>query len=143
MLSHVLLFATLWTVVYQTPLSMVFFQARILKWFPFPTPGIFLTQRWNSYLLHLLHWQVDSLPLYHVGSPSEFIIFLFYPFTVHGIMASLSFLILVISIFSLFSLIILVEVCPFFKFFFFLKKALDFPVLYCYLIHCFFFFCLW
>ena len=28
--------------------------------------GIFLTQRWN---LHLLHWQADSLPLSHLGSP--------------------------------------------------------------------------
>ena len=25
--------------------------------------GIFLTQGWNPCLLHLLHWQVDSLPL--------------------------------------------------------------------------------
>ena len=25
--------------------------------------GIFLTQRWNSPLQHLLHWQADSLPL--------------------------------------------------------------------------------
>ena len=28
--------------------------------------GIFLTQRLN---LYLLHWQVDSLPLSHLGSP--------------------------------------------------------------------------
>ena len=31
--------------------------------------GIFLTQGWNLSLLHLLHWQVDSLPLSHLGSP--------------------------------------------------------------------------
>ena len=31
--------------------------------------GIFLTQRWNLCLLHLLHSQVDSLPLSHLGSP--------------------------------------------------------------------------
>ena len=31
--------------------------------------GIFLTQGWNAYLLHLLHWQVDSIPLRHLGSP--------------------------------------------------------------------------
>ena len=30
---------------------------------------IFLTQGSNAYLLHLLHWQVDSLPLSHLGSP--------------------------------------------------------------------------
>ena len=30
--------------------------------------GIFLTQGSNTYLLHLLHWQADSLPLSHLGS---------------------------------------------------------------------------
>ena len=33
---------------------------------PFPSPGVFPTQGSN---LHLLHWQVDSLPLNHLGSP--------------------------------------------------------------------------
>ena len=28
-----------------------------------------LTQRSNQHLLHLLHWQEDSLPLRHLGSP--------------------------------------------------------------------------
>ena len=32
--------------------------------------GIFLTQGSN---LHLLHWQVDSLPLHHLGSPSRWL----------------------------------------------------------------------
>ena len=31
-LSHVILFATPWTVAYQAPPSMGFFQARVLKW---------------------------------------------------------------------------------------------------------------
>ena len=31
--------------------------------------GIFLTQGLNPYLLHLLHWQVDSLSLSHLGIP--------------------------------------------------------------------------
>ena len=31
--------------------------------------GIFPTQGSNPYLLHLLIWQVDSLPLRHLGSP--------------------------------------------------------------------------
>ena len=31
--------------------------------------GIFLTQGLNSILLYLLHWQVNSLPLHHLGSP--------------------------------------------------------------------------
>ena len=30
--------------------------------------GIFPTQGLNPHLLHLLHWQVDSLPLHHQGS---------------------------------------------------------------------------
>ena len=30
--------------------------------------GIFLTQGFNLCLLHLLHWQADSLPLCHLGS---------------------------------------------------------------------------
>ena len=33
---------------------------------PFPSPGAFPTQGSN---LHLLHWQVDSLLLSHLGSP--------------------------------------------------------------------------
>ena len=31
--------------------------------------GIFPTQGSNLYLLHLLHWQADSLPLSHLASP--------------------------------------------------------------------------
>ena len=31
-LSHVRLFVTPWTVAYQAPLSMIFFQARVLEW---------------------------------------------------------------------------------------------------------------
>ena len=30
--------------------------------------GIFLTWGWNSSLLHLQHWQADSLPLCHLRS---------------------------------------------------------------------------
>ena len=30
--------------------------------------GIFPTQGSNPHLLHVLHWQVDSLPLSHLGS---------------------------------------------------------------------------
>ena len=33
--------------------------------------GIFLTQGLNLHLLHLLHWQVGSLPLCHQGSPTH------------------------------------------------------------------------
>ena len=43
------------------------FQAGILKWAPFSSPGEFLTQGSN---LGLLHWQMDSLPLSLQGSPT-------------------------------------------------------------------------
>ena len=36
--------------------------------------GIFPTQRLNSYLFSLLHWQVDSLPLAPPGKPYSYII---------------------------------------------------------------------
>ena len=35
--------------------------------FHFLLQGIFQTQRSNPSLLHLLQWQADSLPLYHLG----------------------------------------------------------------------------
>ena len=44
-------------------------QAKILEWVAFPTPGFLLTQGSKPYLLNLLPWQVDSLPLSHLGSP--------------------------------------------------------------------------
>ena len=37
--------------------------------FHFLLQGIFLTQRWNPHLLHLLNWQADSLPPWPWGSP--------------------------------------------------------------------------
>ena len=67
--SHVLLFATLWTVAHWAPLSMdcpgkttgvgchAFLQ------------GIFLTQGLNPCLLCLLHGQAGSLPLVPLGKP--------------------------------------------------------------------------
>ena len=50
-------FATLWTVAYQAPLSMRFPRKEYWSGWPFPTPGIFPTQ--GSHLC-LLHWQADS-----------------------------------------------------------------------------------
>ena len=44
-------------------------QARILEWVSFPS-GIFPTQGSNP---HLLHWQVDSLPLSHQNNPSVYL----------------------------------------------------------------------
>ena len=38
--------------------------------FHFLLQGIFLTQGWNPCLLH---WQADSLPLHHLGTPWMFL----------------------------------------------------------------------
>ena len=52
-----------WTVACQAPLSIEFSRQEYWSRLPFPSPRIFLTQGSNPCLLHLLHWQVDSLPL--------------------------------------------------------------------------------
>ena len=62
--SRIQLFATLWTVARQAPLSVGFSRQEshgvcghtLLQ-------GIFPTQRLNPHLLRLLHWQEGSLPL--------------------------------------------------------------------------------
>ena len=56
------LFATLWTVARQVPLSLEFSRQEYWSGFLLPTPGSF------PHLLSLLHWQADSLPLCHLGS---------------------------------------------------------------------------
>ena len=70
-LSHVWLFETPWTVAYQTMLSMAFSRQEHWSGLPFPTPGDFLNTGLNPHLLHLLHWQVDSLLLGHLGSSTH------------------------------------------------------------------------
>ena len=60
--SHVWLFATLWTIARQAPLSMGF--SRQSYWSEYALlQGIFLTQGLNPHLLYLLPWQPGSLPL--------------------------------------------------------------------------------
>ena len=44
-------------------------QARILNGLPFPPAGDLPDQGSNLCLLHLLHWQLDSLPLAPPGKP--------------------------------------------------------------------------
>ena len=60
--------AASWTVTCQAPLSMGILQARILE---SPPLGDLLAQGLNPCLLCLLHWQAGSLPLAHLGSPSN------------------------------------------------------------------------
>ena len=68
--SHVQLFATLQTVASQAPLSMDSPRQEYWSALPFSTPGALPPPRDPTRsLLPLLHWQVDSLPLRHLGSP--------------------------------------------------------------------------
>ena len=60
--SHVRLFVTPWTVAYQAPLSLRFSRQEYWSELLFPPPLDLPDQRLNT---HLLHWQVDSLPLSH------------------------------------------------------------------------------
>ena len=67
LLSLVRLFATPWTVARQT-LSMEFSRQEYWSVCHFLLQEIFPTKELNLHLLCLLHWQVDSLPLSHLGS---------------------------------------------------------------------------
>ena len=64
--SRVQLFATLWTIAHQAPLSMGFSRQNILE--P-PLQEIFLTQGSNQHLLCLPLWQTGSSPLAPPGKP--------------------------------------------------------------------------
>ena len=67
-LSCVWLFVTAWTIAHQAPLSTRFPRQEYWSSCYFLLQGILLTQGLNPCLLGLLHWQVDSLPLCHLGS---------------------------------------------------------------------------
>ena len=60
------LFVTLWTEACQDLLSIEFFRQEYWSGLPFPSQWIFPFRGSNPHLLHLLHWQVDSLPLHHL-----------------------------------------------------------------------------
>ena len=68
LLSRVQLFVTPWTVACQAPLSMGFPQARENTGVGchFLLQGIISTQGLKP---PLLHWQANSLPMSHLGSP--------------------------------------------------------------------------
>ena len=70
LLSHVGLFATLWTIICQAPHLWKFLGKNTGVRCHFLLQGIFLTQESNLLLLHLLHWQADSLPLVPPGKPN-------------------------------------------------------------------------
>ena len=68
-LSCILLFATPWAVTHQALLSMGFPDKNTGEGDHFLLQGTFPTQGSKPHLLRILHWQVDSLPLCHLGSP--------------------------------------------------------------------------
>ena len=61
--------ATIWTVVRQVLLSKEFSSKNIEVGCHFLLQEIFLIQRSRPHRFYFLHWQVDSLPLCHLGSP--------------------------------------------------------------------------
>ena len=67
-LSCVQLSVTSWTVAHQAPLSMGFPRQEYQSELPFPSPEDLLDPEIEPES-HLLHWQLDSLPLHHLGSP--------------------------------------------------------------------------
>ena len=69
-LSHILLFATPWTVAHQAPLSMGFSRQESWSGLPCPPPGDLPDPGIEPESPAL---QVDSLPLSHQGSPKHVI----------------------------------------------------------------------
>ena len=68
--NGVRLFATLWTVMPQGPLSMESSRQKILEWVAMPSSkGSSQTQELNPCLLCLLHWQVGSFTTGISGKP--------------------------------------------------------------------------
>ena len=77
-LSHfslVQLFAMLWTVACQAPLSVGFSRQKYWSGLSCPPPRYLLNQGSNPHHLHLLHWQVGSLPLVPPKKPILKILF--------------------------------------------------------------------
>ena len=69
LLSSIQFFVMPWTVARQAPLSMQFPNKNTGVGCHFLLQGIFLIQGSNLPLLHLQHWQADSLPLSHWEAP--------------------------------------------------------------------------
>ena len=67
------LFATLWIIDRQAPLSMGFSKQEYWSGLPSLLQGIFLTQGSNPNLLSSLHWQVVSLPLVPPVKPNIYL----------------------------------------------------------------------
>ena len=74
-LSQVQLFATLWTIACQAPLSMGFSRKEYWNGLPCPPPGDLPDPGIKPACLTSLHWQVSSLSLVPPGKPSNIPIF--------------------------------------------------------------------
>ena len=83
LLSCVQLFVTLWAVAHRAPLSKGFPRQEYWSGLHFLLQGILQTQGSNPHPLCLLHWQVNSLPLCHLGSPVVFCQFSSVPLLSH------------------------------------------------------------
>ena len=76
MLSHSGMSDSLQTMDYiacQPPLFQEFARQEYWSVLPFPPPGDLPDPGIESCLLRFLHWQADSLPLCHLGSPCLYI----------------------------------------------------------------------
>ena len=74
MLSHfscVHLFATLWTVAHQAPLSIGFSRQEHYSGLSYPLPGDLPNPGIESECLNRMYWQVSSLPLVLPGKPEK------------------------------------------------------------------------
>ena len=68
-LSHVQRLTLCDSIALQAPLSMQFSRQEYWSGLPFPTPGDLSNLGIEPMsLVHLLHWQTDSLPLCPLGS---------------------------------------------------------------------------
>ena len=74
-LSYCVMSNSFVTVAHQAPLSMGLPRQDTGVGCHFLLQGVFLTQGSNPHLLYILHWQEDSLPLSHLGSPQMFTYF--------------------------------------------------------------------
>ena len=74
--SCVCLCATLWTIAYQSPLSMGFSRQEYWSGLPCPPPGDLPNPGSYPHLLSTLHWQVCYLPLAYHGKPQVLFIIL-------------------------------------------------------------------
>ena len=80
--SYVWLFATSWTEACQAPLSMEFSGQEYCSGLSFPLPGDLPDPGIEPSLLHLLHWQVSSLPLAPPGKPYQSKLFVKYKYCI-------------------------------------------------------------